>query len=385
MPASDLLLRILATLIGVSVVMLLLSLLVTSLVQFVQSAISLRSRNLQHSLSALIDRVMEGKAQDQPEGEEPSANSPIALARDALKWASFAPPGGGTVMGRLMHFLSPEYSWLELPELRLYLAKRGIKLDASQEDLLEKTFPRMEAYSSKRFLLHVRFITIASALAVAFVFQLDTVQLLHRLSADPAMRERYLEVARGAVGDNKIQERVTARYEDVTEAALKELQERHPDLQPQLEAASGEGGTRDEVMREMALVLEEVPERKNAILKEYAELIDNLHAERAEQALDDIGELTGTLALLDIKPWPRGISFYGRAENWLGIAVTVVLLTLGAPFWFQTLQSLVKLHDVLKPKGLNPKGETPATDETSAAGVEKKAAPRNKRKGGNQP
>ena len=59
-------------------------------------------------------------------------------------------------------------------------------------------------------------------------------------------------------------------------------------------------------------------------------------------------------ALLNIKPWAKP-DFYLNKDgyqwnNVVGVLVTILLLSLGAPFWFNTLKSVVSFKDSLAPK-----------------------------------
>jgi hypothetical protein len=54
--------------------------------------------------------------------------------------------------------------------------------------------------------------------------------------------------------------------------------------------------------------------------------------------------------MFNIELWQEGWVFYKSTDNWLGVLLTVILLTLGAPFWYNILCTLVNLKDQLQPK-----------------------------------
>ena len=59
--------------------------------------------------------------------------------------------------------------------------------------------------------------------------------------------------------------------------------------------------------------------------------------------------MTSRLAKFDVKPWKHGWAFYQNSSNLFGILITAILLSFGAPFWFEWLGRLLKLRDVLSP------------------------------------
>ena len=67
------------------------------------------------------------------------------------------------------------------------------------------------------------------------------------------------------------------------------------------------------------------------------------------------------LSALGVEPWSKGWDFYGGEDsrrNIVGVLLTALFLTYGAPFWFRVLQSTVGLRDVLKPKDEKDNGKT---------------------------
>ena len=86
-------------------------------------------------------------------------------------------------------------------------------------------------------------------------------------------------------------------------------------------------------------------------MAEYAELLDELY-------LEELRVSVGRLGKLNIEPWGRGTEFYWTGSgkdrdingaNVVGVLIMAMLLTLGAPFWFQALRNLAGLRDLLAP------------------------------------
>jgi hypothetical protein len=68
--------------------------------------------------------------------------------------------------------------------------------------------------------------------------------------------------------------------------------------------------------------------------------------------------VTDVLGRLNINPWQYGPEFYYedgtfQLKNIIGVLITAIFLTFGAPFWFSRLQEVLKLKDVLS-EGIKP-------------------------------
>ena len=66
-------------------------------------------------------------------------------------------------------------------------------------------------------------------------------------------------------------------------------------------------------------------------------------------------DLLNELSIIDIAPWRYGNAFYWkegavRVGNLMGVLLTAILLTLGAPFWYGALKKGVAFRDLLAPR-----------------------------------
>lgn len=366
MPQSNLLLLdILGVLIGFVVVMLLLSLIVTAVVQFIQSFLGMRPRNLLHGVSGLLESVLAQGPEPAAEvaapaaavgaaGAKPVAPAVIAfdakaLASKALNVARFAPGRKPEEPKQdALNPLNPLMSWVEPDELVIRLDELGTKLTSTQKNKLQALYGRMEKYLSKRFSLHVRYVTIAVAVIVAVVFQVSAPHLIQELSTNPQARARAVALSERLLEKYKGLDLEPAFSTSVQEQALEMLAAKYPDHAKKLEEASG-GPSRTESLREVALVLGDAS-KKDEILKEYDRILDELYAASAESARERLKESAGDLALLNVVPFGRGAGFYKDPVRLIGVVVTAILLTLGAPFWYEMLRDLSNLRDALKAK-----------------------------------
>ncbi|HUU17713.1 MAG TPA: hypothetical protein VMW72_11225 [Sedimentisphaerales bacterium] len=270
-------------------------------------------------------------------------------AKDILESNSLMKQGK---ISYLPKFMAPKASWVLKEELEMLLHEQSKEHSELTTEVIEKAmswFSRMERGLSQRFSVIMRCITFGCALLVAVVFQVSAPDVLKRLSTDPQYRAKAEMEAINLVSKHEADYTALTRYEDVSAKALEQLQENHPDLQETLEEVSGIGNAKNDILDELSVVLEDNPRRQELVV-EYESILDKLHREGYEQAGKMIEESIGTLALFDIAAFSHGAGFYWNIQNLLGILMTIVLISLGAPFWFSTLRRLVALRDVLAPE-----------------------------------
>jgi hypothetical protein len=177
------------------------------------------------------------------------------------------------------------------PELS-HVARQNLAiLQEAESDLVAKIhnwFDQSMDRTSQRFTASTRAVTFAGALLVAFGLQVDTLSLVNRLAADEALREAFVERA----------------------AALDRGQ---PD------AAD-------------ALVAAPPPTPADAETARHARLAQEYRAFLAEN---------GVIIR------PGAFTVDGIRDNVLGLLVTALLLSLGAPFWYGALRNLLQLRSVI--------------------------------------
>ncbi|MHC4707149.1 MAG: hypothetical protein ACYS8I_08700 [Planctomycetota bacterium] len=242
-------------------------------------------------------------------------------------------------------------SWILKEELETLLYEVCQKGDELSTEVVEKAmfwFSRMERGLSQRFCVITRYLTIACAVIVALVLQVNALTVLNRLSADPAFRAQAEKMAVDLLPDYETKYADQGSYEDVAAEALLELQKKYPKVE-EIEQVSGIGEGTTDTLEELSRILETNPDRE-AISSDYEKLVAKVHQERYDEAVSRFKEGMSILAKFDLKPFSGGVAFYRSPANWLGLLITVIFLSLGAPFWFNALRGLVNLRDTLAPK-----------------------------------
>ena len=357
-------------LIAYTVVMLGVSLIVTVLTQMVSAALGLRGTNLLWGTKALlktIDPELESHA-------EVILTHPIIS--DSLMSRFCGRLKDVPLVGRLVRRWTLATA-IRPAELARMLAARSQQCRAAGGDVnlaiarhidgvLETSLAMEDRFNSamdrvsQRFTAQMRIWTVIFSFVLALAVQLDTFRLLERLWTDPQTRES-LVTARTAM--MKEAETVVQTSEDAGQAAV-------PGAEPQVYRAafeqwrrrytaqtSGMGDMPSMVSYDAAelwlasnLPRNEkrinVPDTDNqAMFLDYAKLVAAALEDKATAIRQQI-ESSG----LELIPRPFHFLHFDGRRNFLGTLVSAVLLSLGAPFWFNALKSLSNLRPGLAEK-----------------------------------
>ena len=121
-----------------------------------------------------------------------------------------------------------------------------------------------------------------------------------------------------------------------------------------LEQMSGSTDSKQEMVDDLRAVLAGVDGR-DAIVRRYAEIIDSTAVHDVNGAIATAAASVDALGMIDIRPWGQGTDFYWRPVNVAGVLVTAMLLSFGAPFWFEQLKNVASLRDTVSKKAAEVK------------------------------
>jgi hypothetical protein len=331
---------ILGVLIAFVTILLILSIIVTALVQATQATLRLRSRNLQKGIARILESVRTDEKED-----------PIKNALRVLNTTSIAMLGmWRNPTGFAAKVLGPQVSWLAPEQLPQALKESGIKLSNEQIKRICSSFAELDKALEKRFLRSIRLVTLSWAILVAAYFQVSAPQLLQELSVNSELRAKY-----GALAPQLVAEMdkglVVTDFHQVSVSALQALTKKYPALEAKLKQVKAEP-TESETVEALRAALKQEA-NVNEVVANYENLVDKLQREKLAAAMTRVKEMTNKFAYLSIQPWPKKWAFFWadtgwpQWRNWVGVGITAILLTLGAPFWFNQLKTLVNLRDPL--------------------------------------
>lgn len=227
------LLESLDTLIAFSVVMLLLSLLITAIVQAVAALWGLRGKNLLWGLKRLLPQLDSALGAEADKLAERILLHPALTDRDG----KLATALRAEELVLVLKDLSTDGDWSDEAKaafrqlFQKAVGQDSVELTAKVQELLErfdKTFPdhavalretvettlgttqevvvKVNAWfqtvmdrTSERFKIHTRYITIVVAAAVALVLGVDSLAILDQLRNDSAVRDRLVQMSEGTL------------------------------------------------------------------------------------------------------------------------------------------------------------------------------------------
>jgi hypothetical protein len=339
--------QVLAVFIAFVSIILLLSILVTTLVQFTQAVLRLRGRNLVTGLAALLHATSPSEKRTRSVGRPERDEAREVL--NTLEVGNLSPDTTPTQI-TITRLLGPRISWIDADRfLNAADAAGKTTVDKSRARSL---FPVVEAAMEKRFILMMRICSLAWGLAIAVLFQISAPRLFHELWMDP---ERAAAISEKAGNYLKGADEIIDGFHDYEEAAtdaLVELASRYPDSRARIEAASGIGVNREFIIEELRTALGDDPDR-DRILDDYADLLDKWQRDYVAGLSRTVGYASGELHALGFVPMPEKGFFVDHGPRWpniFGVLITAILLMLGAPFWFNILRNLVSLRDALAGK-----------------------------------
>ncbi len=315
---------LLGTLTGFAGVMLALSLVASALAQTVQSLLKLRGRA---DMVALVTQL--GGKRELP-----------------TQVMYFAPPQwvGSSPRRRrwAVALIGPKY---------LRLSKKHFDEHFSDQDYDEFVLLARQVLTK-----WMRWVSLGCAIVVAFGLQVSATALLQRLSTDAELRQQALGIANAQLESEDV-----ARAVESDVAAARTLVEELSAEYPFLEEWSGDATDAADARAELVLVLEGQPEGP-AILQRFDTHLEERTQSKAASLSAASDDALSQLALIDIHVL-SDLSYYvgtqdGRLrwQNIIGTFITAIMLTFGAPFWYEKLRAIGAIGPGVK-RVLGPEGK----------------------------
>lgn len=305
-----------------------------------------------------------------------STVDPAALRKLSMAYAAFSTPpaaAGGApaapVAGAAPPATNPNYA-VQMDDLLKQLGNSAQQSVGKVEAWFNIAMNRV----SQRFAMKIRIVTVIFAFLLAFGLHLDSLELTNQLFKNPALRQKLvdsssamLNEAATILGAEPGAENAPTTSPEALQNAMKELIDKDVDKQteakPELLKPVPKFNTMDEAEKWLSAGLKDevTPERKAKLDTKFKSLVV---IELKKKAKDVIALLKDAGIVLAPKPlpkwnwlsgykelfgWPAFFSWDSR-RNLLGILLTAALLSLGAPFWFNTLKSLTNLRPMVATK-----------------------------------
>ena len=282
--------EILGILIGFCSIMLMFSMFVTAIVQGISSVINLRAWNLDGGLQSFARKIISLD-------NNGTLNENLKEKLLKLTEANFG------VLKRKVGFVSYEQVISSITDLYSENIKGNIKFTINRdlEEKIKAHFERIEDEMVARFQTWMNGLSILVALAVVLMFQLNTFELLKKLSLNEDYRNSLIAYAENSEAPPmlvdskkiflKINDKVNSGY--ITEYGKE---------QPVLEELSAQGyDDLDDAMDDFSLVLDDSPEFLQAHYNDYKEQLQRAMKVELKKAQTDISSSMDELNTSQIK------------------------------------------------------------------------------------
>ena len=303
-------------------------------------ATAIRVEELDRMMRRKADRLGAGHAavpllRDLLNAPEPATQRRLQMLSAAL--ATLAPPGAGSVNYAVQ-------------------VDRVVQqaIDTAQQSVgkLEAWFSSTMDRVSQRFALQLRLWTVVFAFVIAFAAHLDSLQLLQQLAANPDTRAALVNMREGMLNQAKdiLPPAGAAPSTEVPvspailQQALEQMKKGDPAVAKVGPIPDGISTVQDAVG--WLLNQTGVPATADGEFRKAIVSVLHDHADRINRDLANAG-----IQILPI-PYP-GLLRFGGPRNLLGVLLAAAFLSLGAPFWYNTLKNLSNLRTVVATKEAN--------------------------------
>lgn len=333
------LLDIIGIIIGFVTIVLLLSILVTAIVQTAANLMRRRNKALVLGLdeSALVQTIESLRGQVDPQDANASRLIDIVVAAVAAAKTD------------------SRVTWLEDKDIITPLVEA--KVPRSGIAVARLVLDHSRRVMEDKYLQWSRGLTIAAAILIAALFGASTPELLERLSTDAEFRARA-----EAMGEQLAKE-TPDEYRSIIGGvpglrARSRFLEAHPEYTVQLGALRFEALAVDDLVANFETAMDSEPNR-DALAVEFRRLVEQELQLESERSLQAAKRSISDLSSIGMEPLPDWSYYVGktasgetdiRGDRILGVLFTAVLLSFGAPLWYRVLRELVGLKDALRKK-----------------------------------
>lgn len=332
--------------IAFAAVMLGVSVLVTALTQVVNAIFGMRGRSLVWGLETLltyidpefkkhvreiVDRILKHPLLSHTGHRRASAirrEEFISLLEDAMSDPSLSDTLETAKAQRQL-----------LLESNPAVSKFRFKAPEEYRQSLTTWFDRVMDRVSERFALRSRWVSVSFAALLAFAFHLDSIALLEKFSSDVELRTSLVQSADVLLdhADDALALSSSAYTESIIRLKANNEAAQQLGVPPELFTAAG---ARDWIRAQVQDSVQAVP-----LIQAYNKILDTVLREKIGDwmAIADSIRLDFNQARFQLIPNPYpGLQYQPREI--LGIILSSILLSLGAPFWYNLLKTLSNLR-----------------------------------------
>jgi hypothetical protein len=387
------LLDTLGIIIGFITIVLLLSILVTAIVQTITSMFRMRNYTLREGLkqsdvlaalrTATGTPVLETEPAATPAGEpKRGGGKPPEVAKLPEEAAQAREQLFKRIERAVVEAQSTEdlrATWLD--DKQVIEPLKAAELMKTEIALVQHALDEARRKAEDLLLRWSRSLTFAFSVIVAFAFAASVPDILKRLNSDADFRARAEALGEKIVHDTPSEYSAIVLGPAGLRARTTFLS-KYPQYAVQLGALRFESLAVDDLVANFETAMDAEPQR-DALAAEYRALVEKELAEEGSKAADAARRAVGDLASIGLEPI-RDFSFYvvkdagGKyhvhGDRIAGVLFMAVLMSFGAAFWYRALKELVGLKDALRKRDdvaeskVEAKIVATTTHESKAAG-----------------
>ncbi|WP_281561375.1 hypothetical protein [Thalassomonas sp. RHCl1] len=224
---------------------------------------------------------------------------------------------------------------------------------------LQQMFEQAEDEMRALFKSQMDKISICVAALIVLLMQLDAFALLNRLSVDNDFRQALVLQGQGILAKAEIRNAPPVR--DI----VQKINQQFVDQYPSLEAlARQENDSAKEAISDFNQLVRQQPAfsdiQMQMLAVKYQAALEAAIEQAQQQAVTFGLEQYRSLSKFGFQVLPeKTVDYYLSLQTLLGLFFSTILISLGAPFWFNTLKSVVGLKDAIALKHEAGKGGKP--------------------------
>lgn len=358
-------------LIAFIVILLFASLLVTVITQIVMTIFNLRGRNLFWGLNRLLNQVQPGYDKQVEEIVEKILTYPLISKSRRLAnvirveeledlLMRFAKSPDDFKLSKKAKELVTKFNELDYQKLTEQLAglpdnveqhlkeninkayssiQQALQKCCNRIIYLENWFDNIADRMSERFTFHSRLISVAAALVIATSFQLDSIDLMQKIYTDRELRTSLVATTEKVLTQGK----QILGQQSTFDMAMDSLQVKNPAFNL---AVAPLFSNRPSAK---AWIFQQIASSADAqnLVDQYVKIHDAIIQAEIQRLQQEALSIVDQLDQFGLKIISANYSWNLRLwgiRKYFGIIISIVLLSLGAPFWFNILKNLVNLR-----------------------------------------
>jgi len=336
-------LEVLDTVIAFAVLMLGISVIITIITQVGVALFGLRASNLRWGLQRLLENVDPKLKKFAGSIVDKALRHPLITATDKRQ---------ATVVRKdefvdVLHEMAQSPDSGLTPEAQQAL-KESLAAQQAGGGRILHWFSTVMDRVTERFVIWTRSISIIASFLVAVALHLDALALLKQFSINKFLRENLVQVSTSVMEQSRgYLESPLSSTSSMFSESFDRLREKNPALSLPTPPPFRTAVDAEQWLRQN---LPDTSQARTAV-REFGNLVEDLWAERAKSWRQTAFAINDSLRNTGFQLIPKDYAAlkYGWREM-VGLLLSGVLLSLGAPFWYNAMRHLMNLRPVLARK-----------------------------------